>query len=122
VASSLKAAGIDPNAKAGTDDAERVNAFGRAVDQEGQLFEDQHKRKPNAKELQGIVDNLLVQGTIAGSGWFGTNFWADQKREFERTPGEGDFILDAKDVPAGERAKIEDTLKRNKVPVTPPTC
>jgi hypothetical protein len=119
VASSLKAAGIDPNAKAGTDDAERVNAFGRAVDQEGQLFEDQHKRKPNAKELQGIVDNLLVQGTIAGSGWFGTNFWADQKREFERTPGEGDFILDAKDVPAGERAKIEDTLKRNKVPVTP---
>src|SRR5205085_9493776 len=35
LASSLKAVGIDPNAKAGTPDAELVNSFGRAVDQEG---------------------------------------------------------------------------------------
>jgi hypothetical protein len=39
-----------------------------------------------------------------------------KKREFERTPGEGDFIVDVKDVPQAERVKIEAALKANKQP------
>jgi len=75
-----------------------------------------HAQTVNARDVQEIVDRLLIQGTVPGSGWI----FDDRKRLFELSPGEG-FAVDVDEIPAAERQKIEDALRRNNRPVTPAT-
>jgi hypothetical protein len=120
VDASLTAAGIDPTPKPDNNpnsDAGRVSRFRRQVDQETAQLEAQTKKKPSAVDVQQIVDNLLVRGIVRGKLW-GIFDTVDEKRQFERVPGESGFVVDVKDVPYAERRQIEDALRRRQQPVT----
>ena len=88
---------IDPTPKPGSADAEKAAKFRRTVQDRVTAFESEKGSKASAVEQQKIIDSLVieVQGT---GGWFSSN-----KRRWE---------MSVKDVPAEERAKIEDALKR----------
>lgn len=117
VSDGLAAVGIDPTPKPGSDDAERGALFRRQVDQAAAQLEAQTNKKPTATDMQGIVDNLLVKGVTSAGGFFGWLGFHKDVRQFERG-GDEDFVLDVTDVPAGERAKIEQALRGAGQPVT----
>lgn len=107
---------VDPTPKPGTKHAETVNTFRKRVDEEILAMQRQTGKKATSADVQEVVDRLLIQGTVPGSGWL----FDDRKRLFELAPGEA-FDVDADEIPAAERAKIEAALKRNNRPVTPAT-
>jgi len=107
---------IDPTPKPGTKHAQTVNAFRKRVDEEIVALQGQTGKKATARDVQEIVDRLLIQGTVPGSGWI----FDDRKRLFELEPGEA-FDVDVDEIPAAERQKIEEALKRANRPVTPAT-
>ncbi|HXF44859.1 MAG TPA: hypothetical protein VNK91_01955 [Burkholderiaceae bacterium] len=110
----LNAIGIDPTPKDGTKDARRVNEFRRQVD--GHILDLQARtgKKATTKEVQEIVDTLLIKGRIPGSGYI----WDTRKRLYELAPGEA-FDVDVDEIPRAERQKIEEALRRGNRPVTP---
>lgn len=112
----LNAVGIDPTPKQGSRAARQVNQFKRAVDEQVSLLEQDTGKKAKPEDVQNIVDNLLVRGKVHGK-LFGIFDTFDKKFEFETSPTDT-FIIDAKDVPQGERLKIEDALRRNNQPIT----
>lgn len=103
-------------------DKERYAEFGRKLDELAADHEHETGKKPNRAEVQAMVDGLLLEGTTKKGTLFGIDaLWPDtKKRAFELDPGEsfveGDKAA-AEKVPAGERAKIVDYLKRNKLPI-----
>lgn len=107
---------IDPTPKHGTKHAEVANNFRKRVDQEVLGLQAQTGKKATSADVQDIVDRLLIQGTIPGSGWF----FDDRKRLYELKPGET-LAIDVDEIPAAERAKIEDALRRNNRPVNAAT-
>lgn len=107
---------IDPTPKPGTKNAEKVNVFRRRVDEEVLALQRQTGKKATSKDVQEIVDRLMIQGKVPGSGYI----FDDTKRLYELKPGEG-FAVDADEIPIAEREKIEQALKRNGRPVTPAT-
>lgn len=112
VNTALNEAGINPSPKDGTNDAKKVALFRRQVDQEVIARQTQTGKKVNSQEMQQIVDNLMVKG-ITKKGWI----FDTRKAKFELEPGEKlEFTI--KDVPATERAKIEQALTARKIPVT----
>jgi hypothetical protein len=107
VKGSMEAAGISVK-----DNKEKYDAFARQVDEQQQIMQQKLGRKLNNQEMQQVVDNLLVKGITS------RGFFLDTKKSlYEVKPGEK-FEVDAKDVPASERSKIEAALKANGKPVT----
>lgn len=113
---SMRTIGLDPTVtdKTSKKKAEHVNLFRRRVDEEILALQAQTGKKATGQDVQAIVDNLLIKGTLPGSGWI----WDDSKRLYELTPGEA-IDIPADEIPPAERAKIEDALKRRNVAVTP---
>lgn len=107
---SLRQAGFDLK-----NDTDEVVLFRRSVDEEVRQWQDNNKKKINSKELQGIVDNLMIQGKTK-DGFFG--FFQGEKRLFELKGDEDKFEFEAENIPKSEKEKIVDTLKRRGLPVT----
>jgi hypothetical protein len=112
----LSSSGLDPTPKYGTTDAKNVAKFRSMVDTLIMDFEVRERRKPNTKDIQGMVDDLLMKGEVPGTGFF----FNTKKRAFELDPAKGETVVITKitDVPITERRKIEDALKRNGYQVT----
>lgn len=110
----LNGAGINPNPKGGTDQAKNVASFHRQVDEQVAAFEQRTGKKAGADDAQHIVDNLLVQGVVSGSGFFG--HFQTTKRVYEAAPGES-LTFNIGDIPKTDRQQIESALRRRGVPV-----
>jgi len=111
VNNALKQAGVDPNSKDETE-ATQINSFRRQVDEKVIAVQQASGKKINSVELQKITDSLIVEG-VTSKGWL----WDTKKRKFELNPGEKlQFRLG--DIPAQEKALIEQTLQRRGIPVT----
>lgn len=113
---SMRTIGLDPTVtdKTSKKKAEQVNLFRRRVDEEILALQAQTGKKATGQDVQTIVDNLLIKGTVPGSGWI----WDDSKRLYELKPGEA-IDIPPDEIPPAERAKIEEALKRRNVAVTP---
>lgn len=98
-----------PSEKTSRSDTEKVLSFRRAVRESVRMLEQQQQKNATDEQVQGIVDNLLVKGTVVGSGVGG--FFTTDRRVYELKEGEN-LAIKATDVPKAERAKIEAALKR----------
>lgn len=105
----LAAAGIDPTPKPGKPAAKDVNEFRRLVDMQIEQQQKLTGRKVTNDDVQSIVDNLIVKGSVEGSGIFG--MFKTKKRAFQVEEGET-LAIDKSDIPVGERAKIIAALER----------
>jgi hypothetical protein len=105
----LSAAGINQKKH-----AEKVNLFRKSVDEKVIELQQKTGKKATNEEVQGIVDSLIVPGTVPGTGILG--FFQTKRRAFEAKEGEK-LEFNPKDIPRSERAKIEDSLRRNNKPV-----
>ncbi len=118
----LNDVGIDPTPKPGSDAARKVNGFQKVVDDQIRVFQQQTGKKATNKDVQTIVDNLIIEGSVPGTGFLG--LFKTKKRAFELEPGETlvasdtDKAIGYGGIPAGERAKIIDALKRNGIQPT----
>lgn len=89
-----------------------VASFRQAVDREVQQLQERTGKPASNQEMQSIVDNLTTE-VVTKKGFF----YDSKKRVFEL--GEMDKPdLEFNDVPKAERAKIEDSLRRNGLPVS----
>lgn len=109
----LKSAGINPNAKKGSNDAQRVANFRAQVDKQITVLQSRTGKKATTDEVQSIVSNLLTPA-IVGKKWM---FFDDKKPVFEVEPGQ-DAVFKYDDVPLLERQDIESKLRRAGRPVT----
>jgi len=117
--------GIDPSpAQPGTKGfdagaAERANQFRASVRQAIQRFEQRAdiKREATDEDVQTIVDHLRAQVATERTGGIAGFFGSDRPRfAFE---GTGPMIVwDIARVPHTERLKIEDSLRRDKKPIS----
>jgi hypothetical protein len=122
----LGSVGIDatPNVSkgAGKKEMESVNNFRKMVDDQITLYQQQTNKKATNKEVQSIVDRLIIQGSVPGSGFMG--LFKTQKRSFELQPGEtivpegSTMPLGPGGIPVEEIAKIKAALVRNNIPVS----
>jgi hypothetical protein len=108
----LTAAGINPNAKAGTDEGDKVALFHSEVDAQIDQFKQEKGRVAGPKDVQDIVDKLMLKSTIAGTGWFGSNFRPDTKTLFEQQ------VTKLKDIPPAEVVNIKAALRAYNRPTT----
>lgn len=96
-------------------DKEAVGKLMRKVDEEVAKQAGESKKKLTNREVQAIVDDMLVSGPIPGTGifgWFKTN-----KRAFEQT-AEEQIEIEYEDIPKTRRKEIEEALKIRGMPVT----
>jgi hypothetical protein len=112
---SLAAVGVNPSPKDGSSDSKKVAQFRAEVDRQIRRLQEETGKKANNEEVQGIVDRMLIQGTVKGSGFGG--WFQTKKRIFEAVPGEKLEIL-PEDIPMSERRKIQDALRSQGIPVT----
>lgn len=112
----LAAAGIDPTPKPGSTGADQVAQFRRIVDEQVGAYRAAYGKDMPNKEKQQLVDNLLVKGTVPGTGFLG--FFQSERRVFQVGDDERGLAIKVTDIPRGERAKIEDALRRALRPVT----
>lgn len=111
----LTAAGIKPNPKPSSGDAQKVALFRRKVDEQMRVLQERTGKKASNQEVQSIVDNLMVK-TVTEKGWL----WDTKKRAFELEPTD-QASLDIKDIPKGELPKIKEALQRRNRPVNDAT-
>lgn len=108
----LRKIDINPSSK-DKKEAARVDLFRRRVDQEMIRYQEESGKKATSQDVQRIVDNLIVEGTVPGSGWI----WDDDRRVFEISEDQAiEIEIDA--IPTVERSKIKEALRRNGQPVT----
>lgn len=121
----LAGLGIDttPNVSKskGAKEAEKVNNFRKLVDDQLSALQQQTGKKASNKEVQAIVDRLIIEGSVPGSGFKG--FFETKKRVFELAPGEAiesenQELISYGGIPAEDRAKIIEALKANGRAVT----
>lgn len=97
----------DPNKK--TKQRDEVLLFRRTVRDSVASHEQRVGRNATDKEVQDIVDNLVVKGHVDGSGVGG--FFRTERRVYQLQEGEN-LVLRITDVPKRERDKIEGALRR----------
>lgn len=115
VNSTLNSIGVDPTPKPGKKEADSVSLFRRQVDEQIVQMQQQTGKKATNADVQGIVDNLVVKGTVQGTGFFG--MFQTKRRAFEAKEGEN-IVIDKEDIPRSERIKITEALGRRGIPVT----
>lgn len=103
----LTRAGINPNAKAGTPEADQVSAFHAEIDAEVGDFERNKGKKASPNDIQDMTDKLMLKSVVAGSGFslFGHQFNQSTKTLFEQQ------TMKLKDIPPAEVIKIKDALR-----------
>ncbi len=109
------------NDTSGKKEMEKVNQFRKLVDDQITAYQRQTGKKANNKEIQGIVDHLIIKGAVPGSGFMG--IWKTEKRAFELAHGEAIIAEDKQKIsyggiPADDRSKIMEALKANNIPIT----
>jgi len=104
-----------PNEKTSKDKVDQINGFRRSVREAVSAQEARTGKNATDKDVQSIVDGLIIKGVTEKG-----VLWDTTKRVYELKPGEN-ITIKVTDVPREERAKIEDTLRRNKKPVTDET-
>lgn len=110
----LTAAGIDTTPKAGSRAAGDVAAFRSLVDERLREIQRQSGRKATTKDVQGVVDDLLLSVATKKAEVFGIPlpFTGGERRVFEL------LAVKKSDIPAPDIAKIEIALRRANLPVT----
>jgi len=107
------------------------NAGIKAVSDEGREFfrklnrsvDEQHAatgKKPSGQEIQALMDGFLVEGIAEKKSLFGfDSLWPDSKKKaFELEEGKSFVDVEPDKIPATEKAKITDFLKRSGKPIT----
>lgn len=112
----LSSAGIDTSPQAGSEDAALVKEFNVRVNEEVVKLQKQNNKKATDAEIQQIADGLIQKGRVPGSGFFGSNFWAEEKRAFQLKSGEK-LQIEYDDIPRAEIRKIERSLRSLRIPV-----
>lgn len=112
VNSAIKKAGYDPNSK---DDAviTETSLLRKKIDDQVIALQERTGHKVTSKELEEITDKLIIEGrtekrTFLGIDWLSRD---TRKRRFQMLPGEK-MDFDIGDVPAADRALIEQALKK----------
>lgn len=114
---SLLAAGYRVNPKPGTTDAEKDALFKSKVDEQMRVLQAQTGKAANNEDVQNIVDNLLIKST--NDGFLSFLGIGRGKRAFEMNADErANRDVNPKDIPALDRKKIEEALKRRNIPAT----
>jgi TusA-related sulfurtransferase len=110
---SLKAVGIDPKKK-----PELYSQFATKIDSLVEQWKEQNGGKtiPNT-ELKKIIDNQLIEGTVPGTGIFGTSLFKTKKRLFQLEKGE-ELEISVDKLPKEDVSQITRALKKNGKPVT----
>lgn len=117
VNTTLGSIGVNVNSK-NESILERVNDFRRQADEQKILLQQRTGKPASTQEFQQIVDALSTE-IITKERLF---FLPDAKqRVFELGKGEAIKAVKVDQVPKGERVKIEDALRRNRIPVTDKT-
>jgi hypothetical protein len=118
ITNSLTLYGIDTSTKADKATKNAVAELYRLVDTRVQAQATLTGKKPTNDDVQVIVDGILsTSRTTPGSWWGlvplnGVSFRSTTKRLIDLTPA---------DIPATERAQIEDSLRRHGLPVSDQT-
>lgn len=114
---SLTQYGIDPNAKANTEEGKAIAQLRRMLDVRVQAQEGLTGKKPTNDNIQRTLDSLLSQSvTVPGSWWNifpGGKSFTDTQRPL--------YTLQVGDIPASDRKQIEDALRRARRPVSDAT-
>lgn len=113
----LSDAGINHNAKPGSDEAKRVNLFKSKVDKEVMKIQDRTGKKVTNADIKQISDNLMVEGAT-DNGLFGSGWFASKKRAFEVPTDATQFVIDTKSIPQDEKDKAGAALRARGIPVT----
>lgn len=116
ISSRLKQYGVNTSAKPGTEEANQYSEILRSINTQAAKY----KRDKGAKDipddqLYSIIDNLMIEGVVPGTGVMG--FFQTKKRLFELGPDDSVEITPDQ-VPRSERNKIIDSLRRNGLPET----
>ena len=102
----LKDADINVNAKPGSSDASKLNAFTGQLSGALDDFVTTNKRQPNQSEQRDIVSHLLTTGYMKDSGFL----WDNRKRAFEAAEG-GQISQWRAFVPQDKKAQLFDIMK-----------
>lgn len=113
VQDAMRIRGLDPTPKDGTDESKRIGALHQAIDQDMADFEERHKKKPTKPEIQQMIDDHLIQGTVTTKGIL----WDSKEQKYViDVPADQPVSININQVPKDEVAKIEQALSRAGVP------
>lgn len=114
----LLSMGLDPTPNEKTSESKRsqIIQFRRTIREQVRSLEQRTGKNATDADVQSIVDNMIVKGINPSSGVLGLPIFRDERRVYELKPGEN-IVVDVKDIPRDERAKIEDALRRNGMPI-----
>jgi hypothetical protein len=105
--------GVDPSPDAGSSDAETVATFRKKVDEQIIRQQSETGKEVSTTDVQKIVDDLRVE-SITSKGWL----WNTKQRVFELEAGQ-QIEVDPDDIPAPDKKKIEEALRRRGIAPTP---
>lgn len=113
----LTAHGMDPNAKANTEEGKAIAQLRRMLDRRVELLQGTTGKKASNEDIQAELDALLSRSVrVPGSWWNifpgGKSFTDTDKRLLDLTVG---------DIPSVERSQIEAALKARNQPVSDAT-
>lgn len=100
--------------KSKKDDPVEYVAYRRKIDDAIMAHQERTGKKATNKEVQEVVDNMLVEGITKRHPWYRPD---ERKRVYQLGDTEA-VEIDAKDVPQAERSKIEAALKRRGIQAT----
>lgn len=106
----LRMAGIPTSPKAGSKESKQKAKAEMYVDEQIRALEQGQGKKASHEQIQKIIDDAFIKGTVLGSGMFFNN----TSYRFELTPGQRMKLTDIEDIPAGERKLITEALRRHK--------
>lgn len=105
----LRMAGIPTSPKAGSKEAKQKAKAEMYVDEQIRNLEQEQGKKASHEQIQQVIDDAFIKGTIMGSGVF----FNDTGYRFELAPGQRMKVTDIEAIPAGERKLITEALKRH---------
>ncbi len=93
-------------------DAEKIALFQRKVQEEVNAYMTETKRRPASKDIQEMVDRLVMTGHVSS----GYRFYPDsKKRVYEVDPADADKFYVAQsvdDIPSADAQDLRDALRR----------
>lgn len=101
----------------GDSDRDKKGAFDNAVLNQLDAQRASTGKEPTYKERQDVIDRMMIDGKLNGTGFFGTNVFPDKGKVYEFSD-RSDFKKFVADIPADERKKIEGALTRNNQAIT----
>ena len=112
----LREMGINMGPRAGKKDVERANLFRKAVDEQVAAMAQHTGKRPTNAEIQMIVKKLGAEVVTNKR-----SFWWDEKKRVFELEGTPAVEVETDQIPEIERSKIEQALRRRKLPVNEDT-